>query len=162
LPLKAIPATLAVAADRQGIFFWLLWCLGPTAAAFAWIRLRRDQQQARNSHHRQRSEALRQAQRILNRAQKTEPNAAFRLIRQGLTGYFADKLNCSAETLDHADIEAALHRQGIDGLLLAQVFDCIDLADQGLYAPFQTIDIRALNQQAAHVLSAVDEQWMAS
>lgn len=161
LALKPVPATLGASAAGPGGGFWLLWAVPPLLAAAVWWRTWRQRQQNQRGGAYRRSQALRQAQQVLASARKAPAQDQHRIIRAGIIGYFADKLDAAASELNPWQVEAAMQRQGLDPDLRREVLDYLEQADQGLYAPVEPVNAQELARHAAATLAAVDAEWEA-
>jgi hypothetical protein len=159
LPLKPVPAGLGTPALNLSLFFWLLWIVPPAAFIWLWRRQKDFDERRRNAVRYRRSEALTNAQKMLASAHKAGPEKVYHIIRASMTTYFADKLNADAGTLRDEDIERAMAEHQLDERLQSQVFSCLALVDEGLYAPFETTNVDVLLKNSAKLLAAVDARW---
>jgi hypothetical protein len=160
--LKPIPSSLARSGSGPGAVFWLGWIMPPLVAAATWLRVSRQRERQRNAALYRYSEAFMRVQKLLADAgQSSDAETAYRMIRTGVTGYFADKLNCDAALLNYQDIEASLLAHSIRGDLQSEILACLELADQGLYAPLQNVEARSLSQRTIKLLGLIDNRWEA-
>jgi hypothetical protein len=136
-----------------------LWIVPPAAFIWLWRRQKDFDERRRNAVRYRRSEALTNAQKMLASAHKAGPEKAYHIIRASMTTYFADKLNADAGTLRDEDIERAMAEHQLDERLQSQVFSCLALVDEGLYAPFETTNVDVLLKNSAKLLAAVDARW---
>jgi hypothetical protein len=86
-------------------------------------------------------------------------NDACRVISEAMFLYFGDKLDTNGMGLTQADLIAALERHGIRDYSLVQVIRCLELADEGRYAPVGSVNSRSLLQQTLDALAAIDSRW---
>ena len=96
---------------------------------------------------------------MLSAAHKAHSEDGYRIIREGITTYFADRLDAPHGSISYPDIEAALANAMIEPALRSEVLQCLDMADQGLYAPFSEDNADALARQTGVALAAVDTCW---
>jgi hypothetical protein len=101
------------------------------------------------------------AHKRLSSAHHAAPHKAYRIVRESLVMYFADKLNGSVGTLQDEHIELAMQQSILDERLQMQILACLALADEGLYAPFEAARADALVKNSMKLLAAVDAQWKA-
>jgi hypothetical protein len=99
------------------------------------------------------------AQKMLASAHKAGSEKAYHIVRASVVTYFADKLNADVGAIQDQDIEQAMAKQGLDERLQAQVFACLALVDEGLYAPFEAVNADTLIKNSAKLLAAVDARW---
>lgn len=159
LPLKPLPASLVVGRSDANWWWWLLWILPPLAALGAWLEMRRRQERQRNADAYQRSEALKRALGML--AQAGRSNQPYRIVREALLTYFADKMNMSSHTLSYLDIENALRQRGLETEPGSAVAAYLEQIDRALYAPGETPQNPEMIQEAARILEALDIRWVA-
>lgn len=157
--LKPITVSAATSVPALGILFWLLWAVPPAAFAWLWRRQQQEDDRRRNAARYRRSEALVRAQKKLESAQRAAPEQVCRAIRDSVLMYFADKLNTDAGSIQYEDIERAMARHGLDERLQTQVFGCLSLVDEMLYAPFEADNSDSLIKNSIKLLIAVDARW---
>ncbi len=162
ISLKPISPSLGTSGTQQSIIFWLLWLVPPVISAYLWLRVRHSQDRAQYAAAHRHSQALTHARKVVLSASRVADVEAYAIFRKGLIGYFADKLNCSPDTVTLPAIEEALARHQIDAHVQTQVLECFELVDQGLYAPFTTNERTNLSQMMVKALSAIDAQWRTS
>jgi hypothetical protein len=159
LALKPLPVALAVGRPETSVWLWLLWIVPPLVAFAAWWETRRRWQRARNANYYRRSEALKHALGIMSQAHRSsEP---YRLIREALLAYFADKLGTTSRTLSYLDIEKAIHQKGIDPDASNAVVAYLEQIDRVLYAPGEVSPNPEIIQQVTQMLEFLDVRWKA-
>jgi hypothetical protein len=159
LPLKSVPAVIQATDLHPGIGFWLLWLLPPGGAALSWAW-------AQHQHHKQvdrvkirQSKALRQARGHLQNTQSMRSNDGCRVISEAIFLYFADKLDTISRGLTQSDVTRAMETREIPSTLRQRVMACLELADEGQYAPVDAVDIQSLHHVTLDALTALDERW---
>jgi hypothetical protein len=160
--LKPVPAAIQATELYPGIGFWLLWLLPPCGAGLSWMWAMHQRHKRVDRVKIRQSIALRRAQRHLQNAQKLRSNDACRVMSEAIFLYFADQLDTVATGLTQADVTQAMQTQGIDESLLQRVAACLELADEGRYAPIDSVDIQLLRNDTLDVLIALDRHWNAA
>lgn len=156
LRLKPVPTALNAGGSGQGFLFWMLWLIPPLAAGYLWLRVRQDRYRNDDAAAYRQSEALKRARKAILAGVRAQSYAG---LRAGLFGYIADKSGRSIDTLYSDEVELILNNRRIDPGVRAQLMDCLEQADQGLYAPSANIDAAALGQNMLRLLSRIDAQW---
>ncbi len=158
-PLKPIPALITAIDMYPGFAFWLLWLLPPVGAALSWWWTVHQRHQQVDRVKIRQSKALRRAQAHLQTARKLPANDACRAISEAIFLYFGDKLDTVGTGLTQADVNAAIDTHEINASLREQVTTCLELADEGRYAPVDSVDVSSLLNRTLDTLTAVDQQW---
>lgn len=157
LPLKPIPASLRRVTPSPSIWFWLLWLIPPGAVAAIWWERHRRWERQQNAQLYQRSEALKRALKALAQAHQT--NEPYRLVRNALLTYFADKVNTTPQTLSYLDIEGVLRQHGLVPEYSTPILASLEQIDRSLYAPDSGQQNPQLTPQTARLLEALDRRW---
>lgn len=152
LAIKAVPPDLQT--DASGIS-GLFWLLPPGGVLVVWS-IREGLNRRRVSLARQRQlQALQAAKARLQHARKTkDQQQAFRLIYETICQYAADKLNLPAAT-PYDIIEVGQQER----LNMAEVLNCLQLAEDGRYTPPGIISVEALAAKTADALTVLDKGW---
>lgn len=159
LPLKTVSTNPTLQNALTGPLFWLFWLVPPILFIAVWYRQRQHRLALAQTGALRRSEALAHARKTLNAAQKASPDSARKLLRKAIIDYFADKTNRAPLNMEHDTILSILETQAIDPDLKSRVLECLHQADAGLYAPIQDENMKALANQTAAALTALDAQW---
>ncbi len=141
--IKLAPPALAT--RRRSLLgqplYWLGWLAPLLAVVGTWVwkrrraRLRGDVAYARARRaHRLARKRLTQARRLLDRS-GNEREAVYGATSQALIGYLGDKFNLAPAGLTRDAIRQNLSQAGVDPALTARLFDCLDWADSGRFAP---------------------------
>lgn len=159
MTLKPVAAIAQPVPLNPGFGFWSLWLLPPAAAMLSgWWAVQQRRKRADHVKIRQ-SSALRRAQEHLDIAQKMRSNDACRVISEAVYLYFAEKLNRAAAGLNQVDVQYAMDARQINGTLEQRVMNCLEWADEGRYAPVDSVNIQSLLKRTAEALSVLDTAW---
>lgn len=153
-----------VSVGRDNIFFpgaisWLLWLLPPLGVGCSWWWIRRRERLAAQFTARQRSLALHHAQTRLQHVAKHSNPAAYHSVREAVLGYFADKLGRRLDELVEADLQMILDPIQVAPTLSKRILLCLEWADEGQYAPVNTVDLPTLISRTSETLSVIDSAW---
>lgn len=162
LPLKPVPAIIEPTDLYPGIGFWILWLLPPVGAALSWWWTVNQRHKQVNRAKNRQSKALHRAREHLEHTQKLRSNDACRVISEAIFLYFADKLDAVPIGLTQADVAHAMETHEIQNSLNRRVTACLELADEGRYAPVESVDIRSLHKDTLDALTELDERWNAA
>ncbi|HEX2909024.1 MAG TPA: BatD family protein [Phototrophicaceae bacterium] len=159
LPLKPLPAVLTSEGLEPGWGFWLLWLLPPMGAIVSFGWMERQRRRHRDQASLRRTAALKRARARLRAAGKAAPKAAYRQMEQAIYAYFDDKLAHSPRRLDLNGLQRVMDSRALPPAVAARVLACLEWANEGQYAPVNTVDVRQLVQQTLETLAQVDVAW---
>ncbi len=159
LPLKAVPAVLQAIDPYPSALFWLLWLAPPGLAAVCWWWSAQQRRKQRDHLKIRQSKALRRAQEYLQLAQQLPSNAACHRISEAVFIYFGDKLNREAAGLTQADLRQTMELRHVEHALQDGVIACLESADEGRFAPADSINASSLLKRTLETLASVDAVW---
>lgn len=159
LTLKPITALSMPSPVTSYIVFFILGIIPPlTFISFrfrVWLKRRSSLNQV---NHRQ-ARALSSALKNLRLAQNLPPDQSLRRVRHTVFEYIAAKLNTEVSNLGTQDTQTFLTSNGISMEIVKQILGCIELADQALYAPAQSSDVKLLIKRLSDTLNSIDQNW---
>jgi hypothetical protein len=159
MALKPVPAAIPASAVYPRVGFWLLWLLPPGGAALSWVWASHQRHKRVDRVQIRQSKALRQARAHLRNTPGLRSNDGCRVINEAIFLYFADKLDTISRGLTQADVTQAMEIREIPSSLRQRVAVCLELADEGQYAPIDVVDVQSLHQITLDALTTLDERW---
>lgn len=143
----------------SAVYYFLLF-LGPVGcvAAFAYRnryrRLNSDEVKVK-SRKAGKAAGLRLA-KVQKELSTNNTNTFYEEIFKGLFGYLSDKLNIPYANLDKENIVSALRSKAVDGQLIQQVKDTIDICEMARFAPVTYIAKPELFEQTKTLISNLE------
>lgn len=158
LPLKTLSSASDSAFAVPSLPLWA-WVIPPLAVLMTLggqvvVQERRDRDQMRRQNR-----ALSYAKAGLQAALRNSGSAVFSKVRMAVVQYAADLSNREVQGTVYAEIDEILSRRGIPPELRQALALCWLEAEEGLYAPADSVDADRLIRRTAAVLTAIDAQW---
>jgi hypothetical protein len=106
--------------------------------------------------------ALARAHKQLESARTAPPDDAYRQISAAILGYLADRLDQPAAALTPSNLAQYLEKQGVNRQLYRAMLACLEAADEGRFAPENSLDSPRLAAQTVETLTRLDSAWKSS
>jgi hypothetical protein len=136
------------------------WLIPPGLAVLCWWWSARRERKQRDFIKIRQSKALRHAQGYLQSVQKLPSNDACHRVSEAVFMYFGDKLNRESAGLTQADLRQMMDMYQVNQMLQERVVTCLEAADEGRFAPVDSINIPPLLKDTLETLASVDAVWM--
>lgn len=134
--IKPAPPALKSAGKALTLYpvYWLLWLLPLLGLAGNFVWLKQRDYLRRNTALARRSRAYRNAQKLLQQAQK-QAESPYSAAGRILTAYLSDKLNRAVSGMTRPELAAQLQSAGVADALIARVQSVLAQSDLGRFAP---------------------------
>jgi hypothetical protein len=158
LTLKSTEGIVSFGDDRPGASFWFLWLVSPVAVFLSVGWNYRQRQRQRNQIKDRQSQALQRAKSRLQRARSGHSDP-YPIVIATVLGYFEDKLASTTGDMTRPQLQAVMIDIGVGDLAQREIMVCLELAEQGRFAPSGAVAFGSLLARTLDTLSAVDTGW---